>query len=409
MHHSSGAKQLKSDNAVERGEIKRLLEKEDLQNDSIASNNRSKYELPRNGESDHVVVTKSDDRQPSPPKRIDIGMQKKMTHNGEPPMKNNSKQERIECIEIDLSDDSSNDDTTDCKRRFSKVEESSEDNPTLSSTIQSEMTQSPIEKKMSSCKYDRNAIDGSERIEFGNVNDDCFSQSSDSSASLEVMPPSLEVFSKDIAWNGKKVYPNSEVRTDSIRFSFNDDDNVNFTDNDHYPRHVDFSCIRSERFDDNHSEKEKQQAKRKQTSSLKDDLQVLDVDSDDSSNTSTDDVIFTSRPFKVKAAKLAVATETTKSNEQNGLNSASKLATPRAFSPATTSPTMGAYETKRKVSTPAIPAMSESLVKEIGGKLYPDLRHNFVVALTSHARRLRHNSYQRAAFDAALRSIVIIR
>ena len=58
--------------------------------------------------------------------------------------------------------------------------------------------------------------------------------------------------------------------------------------------------------------------------------------------------------------------------------------------------------------TPLIPALPAALVQEIGGKLYPDLRHNFVVVLTSHARRLRNNAYQRATFDAALRSVVVI-
>lgn len=52
--------------------------------------------------------------------------------------------------------------------------------------------------------------------------------------------------------------------------------------------------------------------------------------------------------------------------------------------------------------------MSAKLVKEIGGKLYPDLTHNFIIALTSQARRARHNSYQRASFDSALRSIAVI-
>ena len=44
----------------------------------------------------------------------------------------------------------------------------------------------------------------------------------------------------------------------------------------------------------------------------------------------------------------------------------------------------------------------------VTGKLYHDLRHNFLVALTSHARRSRNNSYQRASFDSSLRSIVVI-
>ena len=52
--------------------------------------------------------------------------------------------------------------------------------------------------------------------------------------------------------------------------------------------------------------------------------------------------------------------------------------------------------------------MSAKVIKEIGGKLYPDLTHNFIIALTSQARRARHNSYQRASFDSALRSIVVI-
>jgi ERCC4-type nuclease len=44
----------------------------------------------------------------------------------------------------------------------------------------------------------------------------------------------------------------------------------------------------------------------------------------------------------------------------------------------------------------------------IEGKLYPDLRHNFLVALTSHARRSNKNAFQRASFDSALRSVVVI-
>jgi hypothetical protein len=141
-----------------------------------------------------------------------------------------------------------------------------------------------------------------------------------------------------------------------------------------------------------------------------DDVQVLEVDSDDSENDSTVDEILTSRPFKARVKnQLLVETDATKSSATKCPTPLLELATPRAYSPTTTSPTLGAYATKRKVPTPAIPAMSASLVKEIGGKLYPDLRHNFVLALTSHARRLRHNAYQRAAFEAALRAIVVIR
>ncbi len=107
------------------------------------------------------------------------------------------------------------------------------------------------------------------------------------------------------------------------------------------------------------------------------------------------------------ATTTTARTTSSETQYPNSSISSSKLSTPRALSPATTSPTLGAYD-KRKVPTPAIPAMSPSLVKELGGKLYPDLRHNFLLALTSHARRLRNNSYQRGSFDASLRSIVVI-
>jgi len=88
-------------------------------------------------------------------------------------------------------------------------------------------------------------------------------------------------------------------------------------------------------------------------------------------------------------------------------SSSSKLLTPCAFSPPLNSP-MATFAAKRKVPTPSIPALSNDLINEIGGKLYPDLRHNFILALTCHARKFRHNSYQRASFDAALRSVVVI-
>ena len=170
-----------------------------------------------------------------------------------------------------------------------------------------------------------------------------------------------------------------------------------------------------------HQAKSKTKTPTKSKSALKsNDMDVLDIDSDDSSSSDSSAELFTPRPFKKKATTKPAAAY--KSEEQHSAsksmekkkcsNSAtsasSKLLTPHAFSPATMSPTLGAYSVKLKVPTPAIPAMSASLVKEIGGKLYPDLRHNFLVVLTSHARRLRHNSYQRASFDSALRSVAVI-
>jgi len=160
--------------------------------------------------------------------------------------------------------------------------------------------------------------------------------------------------------------------------------------------------------------KAKPKTQSNQKMSLKEDIEVFAIDSDDSdndSNSNSSAELFTPRPFKKKGKKPAAYKSdqsATKSIEKKCPNSSSsKLLTPCTFSPATTSPTMGAYS-KRQVPTPAIPAMAASLVKEIGGKLYPDLRHNFMVALTNHARRLRHNSYQRGPFDSALRSIVVI-
>ncbi|KAL3768086.1 hypothetical protein ACHAW5_009143 [Stephanodiscus triporus] len=141
--------------------------------------------------------------------------------------------------------------------------------------------------------------------------------------------------------------------------------------------------------------------KPKLKTSLHDDIEVLDCDSDSSSSQSSAE-LFTPRPFEKNATKPAMQKQC-----PNSSFSSSKLSTPCAFSPAATSPTLGAYA-KRKVPTPAIPAMSASLVKELGGKMYHDLRHNFLVALVSHARRLRSNSYQRASFDSSLRSIVVI-
>ena len=142
-----------------------------------------------------------------------------------------------------------------------------------------------------------------------------------------------------------------------------------------------------------------------------------DDEDDKSCGSNSSAELFTPRPFKKKIEKKkqpAAATykseqqqtATTKSVETNSGSTSSKLLTPRAFSPATTTPTQGAY--KRKVSVPTLPAISNDVIKEIGGKLYPDLRHNFILALTSHARRLRMNAYQRASFDSALRSVVVI-
>ena len=55
------------------------------------------------------------------------------------------------------------------------------------------------------------------------------------------------------------------------------------------------------------------------------------------------------------------------------------------------------------VSTPAIP-----VINQIGGKLYPDLRDQFIIALIQHARATRMAVYNKGVFDACIRSITII-
>jgi hypothetical protein len=200
------------------------------------------------------------------------------------------------------------------------------------------------------------------------------------------------------------------------RVSFNNSDDIEVFGDDQGPEDAaDFSFGTYGGFDEDDDQKDSTESrprkkervkatpktKPKLKTSLHDDIEVLDDGSDSSSSKSSAE-LFTPRPFEKNATKPAMQNQC-----PNSSFSSSKLSTPCAFSPAATSPTLGAYA-KRKVPTPAIPAMSASLVKELGGKMYPDLRHNFLVALASHARRSRNNSYQRATFDSSLRSIVVI-
>ena len=128
--------------------------------------------------------------------------------------------------------------------------------------------------------------------------------------------------------------------------------------------------------------------------------------------------LVTPRPFKkikiseednaAAAAAASFAISSSKSKEDSlDVSSSSELMTPRAFSPPSTSP-LTTYATKKKVPVPAIPALPSELINEIGGKLYPDLKHSFLIALTHHARKARHAAYERGTFDSALRSIIVI-
>jgi len=56
-----------------------------------------------------------------------------------------------------------------------------------------------------------------------------------------------------------------------------------------------------------------------------------------------------------------------------------------------------------KIPVPPLPSLYQ-----VGGKLYPDLRHEFVRALHVHALRNRHAAHQRCTFDATIRAIIVL-
>ena len=356
------------------------LEMDDGCNDSIDNNHKRKYDLSRNENNDRSV--KSDDKA-----TLTFGSSKMESHSSKGALHSNDKLE-VQCIEIDLSDGSSPDEIVRTKPKFCEIgSATSNDGLNHSTKLRSEKLQSSTAMKESQYyMHDDNANFG-RRMKHWDASNSRASPSSDSSVSLDVMGnTSLKGMKGSI----------DDASKGTARLTFNDHDTYDLMDSDHSTG-VDFSCELSGSINDNHHEND-------------DKMQVLEVDSDNSDNDSTVDEMLTSRPFKARVKnQLVVETDASKSSATKYPTPLLELATPRAYSPTTTSPTLGAYATKRKVPTPAIPAMSASLLKEIGGKLYPDLRHNFVLALTSHARRLRHNAYQRAAFEAALRAIVVIR
>ncbi len=57
----------------------------------------------------------------------------------------------------------------------------------------------------------------------------------------------------------------------------------------------------------------------------------------------------------------------------------------------------------KQVPTPSIPQID---VTKIGGKLYPDHRHEFIKALLAHARRIRNVKYQKSGLDSCVQAIV---
>ncbi len=57
----------------------------------------------------------------------------------------------------------------------------------------------------------------------------------------------------------------------------------------------------------------------------------------------------------------------------------------------------------KKVPTPALPQIDTA---KIGGKLYPDFRNEFIVALVKHSKRIRMITHQRRALDSCIQAIV---
>lgn len=320
--------------------------------------------------------------------------------------------EEVDCIEIDLSDSSSTDGMNGNKKNVYRFP-----------TFQAEQQKRPVAEKKGQNPYIEN-IPTTKKKSF--ESDD---NSSHSSSTIPLPEDKLSPGTKKRSM--KPAYRQKDDRTEGGktkngkgRVSFNNSDDVFFTNNDNGADFdVSFGGFDEDDDDQQHTTKAntgKKEPKSKSAPkmSVKDGVEVFDIDDSDDSSTSSAE-LYTPRPFKKKVKKPPPdakykseeqsTTQSVEKKHRNSSSSTSKLLTPRAFSPATTSPTMGSYATMRKVPTPAIPAMSASLVKEIGGKLYPDLRHNFLIALTSHARRLRHNAYERASFDSALRSVIVIR
>lgn len=350
----------------------------------------------------------SDDEDGSPKKKLFAAPNKKESNNNtlkkesSPAKKkskldlgNEKKKDEVECIEIDISEDSVDGNSSD--EEMNKKQ--------------------PAKKSIPSMKNN-----------LHNASDDEMSQSSNSTVPLSEDQKSDAMKEHDTKHKQQRL-SSYYKRKGKGRVSFNNNDSIEIFDNNDSEDDggvSDFDFGNGGFDDDDDDEpvpsKSNQKNKKKSIKSVKQqkprlsaDVELLEIDSsDDSDNDSTSSAeLFKERkkkPFKKKKkpAALKMSESATKSNDDWDRGMKSKLLTPRApsFSPPTTTPTQGLY--KRTVPIPPIPAMSASLVKEIGGKLYPDLRHNFIIALTSHAKKLRNNSYQRASFDSALRSIVVI-
>ena len=66
------------------------------------------------------------------------------------------------------------------------------------------------------------------------------------------------------------------------------------------------------------------------------------------------------------------------------------------------------FEGQKESTNSCYPSTANRTDNEIGEKLYPDLRHSFLITLASQARKLRHALYERVKFDSALKSLIVI-
>jgi len=191
-------------------------------------------------------------------------------------------------------------------------------------------------------------------------------QSTDSTVSLptEMLSPEMEEYKKLSIQEKKKKFAASLNNTDDIEH-VNDDlrgmDN-SFDSFGRFDEDDDQLMRKGNNKSSQSSNKMESKLKAKPKSYMNDEIELLDDSSESSVNSESSAELFTPR-FKKQATKPAALNPERYTTTAN--SSESGLSTPRAFSP---SPTMGAYATKRKVPTPAIPAMPAALVREIGGK-----------------------------------------
>ena len=141
----------------------------------------------------------------------------------------------------------------------------------------------------------------------------------------------------------------------------------------------------------------------------------FEIESDDDLVTESRRVSFQSRPLQESRTTIAIATGTnsalaarvtqpplleTNNNtvDFGGLDLMSPVAS--RGRPSVGSAMSSSSARKVKVPTPAIP-----VANEIGGKLYPDLRNQFIKELIRNAKLMRRATYQKGALDGSIRAI----